>query len=136
METSNLEANEVFFKARVDDLFLLGTKLGSVGYSNWTNYVDFRMMHPRKELRNYCGPRPDGAVIHGWTIMKLEIGSITEKIAVIVVENLLRPMLISLSTLKRKSEIRVDYQRRCIHAGDSSVPLQKRLSPPPWMKAE
>ena len=82
------------------------------------------MMHPRKELKSYCRQRYDGAVIHGWTIKKLEIGSITEKIAVIVVENLFRPLLISLSTLKRKSEIRVDYHRRCIHAGDSSVPLQ------------
>ena len=62
--------------------------------------------------------------------MKLEIGSITEKIAVIVVENLFRPLLISLSTLKRKSEIRVDYQRRCIHAGDSLVPLLEEIGPP------
>ena len=77
METGNLEANEVFFKARVDNLFLLGTKLGIVGCSNWINYVDFRMMNPRKELRNYGGPRHDGAVIHGWTFMKLEIGSIS-----------------------------------------------------------
>ena len=87
-------------------------------------------MHPRKELRNYCGPRHDGAAIHGWTIMKLEIGSITEKIVVIVVENLFRPLLISLSTLKRKSEIRVDYQRRCIHASDSSVPLLEEIGTP------
>ena len=130
METAHLEANEVFFKARVDDLFLLGIKLRIVGCSNWINYVDFRMMHPRIELRNYCGPRHDGAVIHGWTIMKLEIGSITEKIAVIVVKNLFRPMLISVSTLKRKSEIRVDYQRRCIHAGDSSVPLLEEIGLP------
>ena len=74
METGNLEANEVFIKARVDDLFLLGTKLGSVGCTNWINYVDFRMMHSRKELRSYCSPRPGGVVIHGWTFMKLEIG--------------------------------------------------------------
>ena len=73
MEWGNLKANEVFFKARVDDLFLLGTKLESVGYSNWINYVDFRMMHPSKELSNYCGPRHDGAIIHDWKIMKLEI---------------------------------------------------------------
>ena len=39
-------------------------------------------------------------------------------------------MLISLSTLKRKSEIRVDYQRRCIHAGGSSVPLLEEIVPP------
>ena len=45
----------------------------SVGCSNWTNYAEFRMMHPRKELKNYCGPRHDGAVIHAWTFMKLEI---------------------------------------------------------------
>ena len=126
MDRDNQDASEVLFKARIDDMFLLG----SVGYSNWINYVYFRMMHPRKELRNYCGPRHDGAVIHGWTIMKLEIGSITENVAVIVVENLFRPMLISLSTLKRKSEIRVDYQRRCIHAGDSSVPLLEEIGPP------
>ena len=62
--------------------------------------------------------------------MKFEIGSITEKIAVIVMENLFRPLLISLSTLKRKSEIRLDYKRRCIHAGDSSVPLLEEIVPP------
>ena len=55
--------------------------------------------------------------------MKVEIVSITEKIAVIVVENLFIPMLVNLSKLKKKSDIRVDYQRRCIHAGGSSVPL-------------
>ena len=130
MDRDNQDASEVLFKARIDNLFLLRTNLGSVGYSNWINYVDFRMMHPRKEQRNYCGPRHDGAVIHGWTTMKLEIGSITEKIAVIVVENLIRPLLISLSTLKRTSEIRVDYQRRCIHAGDSSVPLLEEIGTP------
>ena len=87
------------------------------------------MMHPRKELRNYCGPRHDGAIIHGWTIMKLKIGSITQNVAVIVVEKFFRPMLINLSTLKRRSEIRVDYQRRCIHAGYSSVSLLKEIGP-------
>ena len=71
---------------------------------------------------NYCGPRQDGAVIHDLTFMKLEIGAITEKVAVIVDENLFRHMLIGLSTLKRKSETRVDYQRRCTNAGGSSVP--------------
>ena len=130
MDRDNQEANEKFFTARVDDLFLLRTKLVSVGYSNWINYNDFRMMHPMLELKSYCGPRYDGAVIHGWTIMKLELGSINEKIAVIVVDNLFRTLLISLSTLKRISEIRVDYQRRCIHAGDSSVPLLKEIGPP------
>ena len=75
------------------------------------------MMHPWKELRHYGGPRQDGAVIH-------------EKVAVFVVENLFRPMSISLSALKRKSEIRVDYQRRCILAGCSSVPLMKEIGPP------
>ena len=128
MDRDNQDATEVLFKARIDDLFPLGTKLVSAGCSNWINYVDFRMMHPRKELRNYCGPRHDGVVIYGWTIKKLEIGSINEKIA--VVENLFRPMLISLSTLKIKSEIRVDYQRRCIHAGDSSVLLLEEIGPP------
>ena len=130
MDRDNQNASEVLFKARIDDLFLLRTNLRSVGYSNWINYVNFRMMHPRKELRNNCGPRHDLAVIHGWTILKLEIGPITEKTAVIVVENLFRPLLISLSTLKRKSEIRVDYQRRCIYAGDSSVPLVEEICPP------
>ena len=130
MDRDNQNATEVLFKARIDDLFLLGTNLGSVGYSNWINYVDFRVMLPRKELRNYCGPRHDGAVIRGWTVMKLEIGSITKNVAVIVVKNLFRPMLISLSTLKRKSEIRVDYQRRCIHAGDRPVPLLEEIGPP------
>ena len=130
MDRDNQDASEVFFKGRVDDLFLLGINLGSVGYSNWINYVNFRMMHPRKELRNYCAPRHDGAVIHGWTIMKLEIGSLTEKIAVIVVENLFRSLFISLSTLKRKSEIKLDNQLRCIHTGDSSVPLLEEIGPP------
>ena len=130
MEWGNLAVREVFSKARVDDVFLLGTKLVSVGCSNWIDYAEFRMMHPRKELKSYCGPRHDGTVIHGWTFLKLEIGSITEKIAVIVVENLIVPMFISLSTLKRKSEIRVDYQRRCIHAGGSSVPLLEEIGPP------
>ena len=59
----------------------------------------------------------------------LDIGSLTEEIAVIVVENLFRTMLISFSTLKRKSEIRMDYQRRCIHAGGSSVPLLEQIGP-------
>ena len=45
-------------------------------------------------------------------------------------ENLFRPLLISLSTLKRKSEIRIDHQRRCIHAGDSSVPLLEENGTP------
>ena len=58
--------------------------------------------------------------------MKMEIGSITEKIAVIVFV----PMLISLSTLKRKTVIRVEHQRRCIHAGGSSVPLLVEMGPP------
>ena len=88
------------------------------------------MTQPRNELKSYCGPRHDGAVIHGWTFMKLEIRSITEKKAVIVVEDLFVPMLISLSTLKRNSEIRVDYQRRCIHAGGSSGPLLEEIGPP------
>ena len=92
MDRDNQGASEVLFKARVNDVFLLGSKLVSVGFSNWINYVDFRMMHPRKQLKNYYGPRHDGAVIHGWTFKKLEIGSITEKIAVIVVENLFVPM--------------------------------------------
>ena len=87
-------------------------------------------MHPRKELKKCCGPRHDGALIHDWMFMKLEIGSITEKKAVIVVENLFRPMLISLSTLKRKSESRVGYQRRCIRADDSSLPLLEKIGPP------
>ena len=130
MDRDNQDASEVFFKARIDEVFLLGTKLVSVGCSKWINYAEFRMMHPRKELRNYCAPRHHGAVIHDWTIMKLEIGSITEKIAAIVVKNLFVPMLISFSTLKRKSEIRVDYQRRCIHAGDSSVPLLEEIGSP------
>ena len=62
-EWGNLAANEVFFKARVDDVFLLGIKLGSDGCSNWINYAEFRMMHPRNELKNNCGPRHDGALI-------------------------------------------------------------------------
>ena len=129
-EWGNLAANEVFFKARVDDVFLLGIKLGSEGCSNWINYAEFRMMNQRNELKNYCGPRHDGVFIHDWTFIELEIGSITDKIAVIVVENLFVTMLISLSTLKRKSEIRRDYQRRCIHAGGSSVPLLEEICPP------
>ena len=117
MEWGNLAANEVLFKTSVGDVFLLGTKLVSVSCSN-------------SELKSYCGPRNDSAVINGWTFMKLEIRSITEKTAVIVVEDLFVPMLISLSTLKRKSEIRVDYQRRCIHAGGSSEPLLEDIGPP------
>ena len=130
MNRDNQDATEVLFKARIDDLFLLGTKLVSVGCSNWFNYVDFRMMHPRKELRNYCGPRHDGAVIHGWTIMKLEIGSITEKIAVFCCGEVVQTHVDQSQHAEKKSEIRVDYQRRCIHAGDSSVPLLEEIGAP------
>ena len=40
--------------------------------------------------------------------MKLEIGTIAEELAGIVVENLLRPRLTSLSMQDRKSELRVN----------------------------
>ena len=55
--------------------------------------------------------------------MKLEICVIIGKVG----ENLSRPMLISLSTVERKSG---GYQRRCIHADGSSVPLLKKNGPP------
>ena len=88
------------------------------------------MKHPRIELKNYCGPRQEGDVIHGWTLTKLETGTITDEAAVIVGENVFRSLLISLNTLKRKSEIRVDYQRRRTQAGGSSVPLLEQIGPP------
>ena len=40
-------------------------------------------------------------------------------------------MLISLSTLKIKSETEVDYQRRCIHAGGGSVTLLDEIGGTP-----
>ena len=80
-------------------------------------------MHPKKKLRNFCGLRQEGAVIHGWTFMKLGICVIIGKVA----ENLSRPMLISLSTVKRKSD---GYQRGSILADGSSVPLLKKVGPP------
>ena len=129
MDRDCLNVNEVLCKARIDDVFLLGAEQGSVGSSNCINCVDFRRMHSKKELRNDTGPRQVGAAIHGWTIMKLDIGPITEKIAVIIVKNLFRPMLLRLSTPKRKSEISVDYQRLCIHADGSSVPPLKKIGP-------
>ena len=61
-----------------------------------------------KKPRNYSGPTEDGDVIHDWTVMKLEIGTIAEELAGIIVENLLRPRLTSLSMQERKSELRVN----------------------------
>ena len=42
----------VFFNARVNNVFLLGAELRSVGRSNKIDYPEFGLMHPRNQMKN------------------------------------------------------------------------------------